>query len=392
MPWKESGPMEERMRFVVAHQSGLYTMSELCRGFGISRRIGYKWLARFGAEGVAGLRDRSRAPKSSPQQMDPFCEAVLLEAKKAHLHWGPRKILAWVRKQHPALAEALPAASTVGELFARHALVERRPRRPRPPRTIAGALQAGEPNEVWTADYKGEFRLSTGRYCYPFTLADACSRYLLACRAQSATSLAGAQEGFREAFRTYGLPRAIRTDNGSPFVGQGRSGLSTLLVWWIQLGIRHQRIPPGRPDQNGRHERMHRTLKAETTRSPGATLAHQQQRFDAFVAEYNEERPHEALGQQTPASRYECSPRPYPERIAPPEYPGHFERRKVDGSGRFKFARRVFFVAQPLASQWLGLREIEEDLWSVQYYDHELGRIDSSTGAFVVKVLPMSPV
>jgi putative transposase len=253
-------------------------------------------------------------------------------------------------------------------------------------------LKAEAPNDVWSADYKGEFRLASGPYCFPFTLSDAYSRYLLSCRAQSSTSLLGAKSALTEAFRRYGLPWAIRTDNGTPFVGHGISGLSQLGVWWIKLGILHQRIAPGRPDQNGRHERMHRTLKAEATRPPEGSNDAQQTRFDAFGYEFNHERPHEALEQRTPASLYQPSPREYPERIAGPEYPAHFERRKVDAGGHFKFRGRSLFIAHPLANEWLGLIEMDEDVWSIRFYNQELGRLNPRAGTFVIKVSTMSPV
>lgn len=392
MPWKESGPVDERIRLIQAHRSGLYSMTELCAAFGVSRRVGYKWLERYEANGLAGLADRSRAPRTSPQRMTKAVEALLLAAREKHPTWGPRKILSWLLRRDPKLEGALPAASTVGDLFRRHGLVKKRRRRASRSYDVAGALQTEAPNDVWTADFKGEFRLGDSQYCYPFTLADAHTRYLLACQAETATSLVGARSGFLNAFLTYGMPEAIRTDNGTPFVGQGASGLSTLSVWWMKLGIRHQRIPKGRPDQNGRHERMHRTLKAETTRPPEGCSEKQQGRFDRFRREFNEERPHEALGQQTPASLYENSPRAYPERIAPPEYPGHYERRKFNNVGGFKFGGLSFFVSQPLAGETLGLVEIDNDIWSVRFYDHELGRINPRKGDFIIRVLPMSPV
>jgi hypothetical protein len=234
--------------------------------------------------------------------------------------------------------------------------------------------------------------LASGPYCYPFTLTDAYSRFLLACRAEDSTNLEGTRRGLVEAFRRYGLPRAIRTDNGTPFVGHGLSGLSQLGVWWIKLGIVHQRIDRGRPDQNGRHERMHRTLKRETTRPPEASTDAQQNRFDVFRHEFNHERPHEALDQETPASTYERSSREYPERIAAPEYPLFYEVRKLDINGRFKFRGHSVFSAHPLAYETIGLVEVDDDLWSLRFYDHELGRLNSRTGTFIIKVSPMSPV
>lgn len=393
MPWKQSGPMEERIRFVAAYQDGLWTMSELCQHFGISRRVGYKILRRYEHEGLEGLKDQSRAPHRSPQRISAAVESVLVEAREAHPTWGPRKILAWLIRQQPAFGDLLPAPSTVGDLYRRRGLVKARKRRTsRPYPAAAGPLQSERPNEVWTADFKGEFRLGSGRYCYPFTLADAHSRFLLSCNAQGSINMSDTRAAFLEAFRTYGLPQAIRTDNGRPFVGYGMSGLTQLGVWWIQLGIRHQRIPKGRPDQNGRHERMHRTLKAEATRPPEASLKAQQQRFDAFCREFNQERPHEALGQQTPASCYQSSERRYPQRPQAPEYPGHYELRLVSRSGLIRFKGVTLFIATPLAGETLGLCEIDDDLWSLQYYDRELGRISPKQRKPKIKLLPMSPV
>lgn len=392
MPWSVSDVMDQRMKFIEAYFSGLYTMTELGQAFGISRQKGYKWVARYRGGGEAALHDRSRAPKRSPQRGDPAIQALLIAARQAHPTWGPRKIRPWLLRRHPELAGQLPAASTVGDLFRRYGLV-RSPRR-RGPRsfTAAGALEPAAPNDVWTADFKGEFRLASGPYCYPFTLVDAYSRFILCCRAEASTSLEGTRQALREAFRDFGLPHAIRTDNGTPFVGHGLSGLSSLGVWWIKLGIRHDRIPKGRPDQNGRHERMHRTLKAEATRPPEASVPEQQRRFDAFVNEFNHDRPHEALDQTPPASSYRSSARTFPERILEPDYPGHFERRKVDRAGGFKFKDRRYFLAHPMAGETLGLIELDEDLWSVRFYDQELGRINPRTGHYLVKVSPMSPV
>jgi transposase InsO family protein len=261
--------MEQRIRFVAAHGEALWSMSELCRRFGISRRSGYKLLHRYKQEGLDGLKDRSRAPRHSPQRISSAVETVLLEARHKHPTWGPRKIVAWLVEKQPAFRDLLPAPSTIGDLYHRHGLVRSHRRRPGQSEPAAcGGLHTRTSNELWTADFKGEFRLGSGNYCYPFTLADAHSRYLLSCNAQEAITMAETRTALLKAFRVYGLPEAIRTDNGKPFVGNGQTGLSRLGVWWIQLGIRHQRIQRGRPDQNGRHERMHRTLKAEATLPP----------------------------------------------------------------------------------------------------------------------------
>lgn len=392
MPWRESGPVDERTRLIEAHESGLYTMTEVCDSFGVSRKTGYKWLGRYRAGGRAALGDRSRAPLHSPQRMDEAIERLLLEVRSARPRWGPRKILAYLAREQPELAGRLPAASTAGDLFKRKGLVKERRRRRARAFDPAGVLETGAPNEIWTADYKGEFRMKNGRYCYPLTLVDAHSRFLLACDAQASTSVAGARKGCLEAFRAYGLPQAIRTDNGTPFAGHGQSGLSQLSVWWIKLGIRPQRIPKGRPDQNGAHERMHRTLAEETARPPANDLRRQQARFDDFRRDFNDERPHEALEQQTPASHYHSSVRAYPARLRAPEYPGHFERRTVDQSGSFKFRGLRRFIAQPLAGELLGFVETGTDLWSIRFYGHELGRMNPPQGKMFIKVLPMSPV
>jgi putative transposase len=392
MPWKVSDVMDERFRFVLAHESGLYTMTDLCRRFEISRETGYKYVRRYKEHGMEGLRDLSRAPHTCPHRMAPDLTLLLLETRDAHTTWGPKKLLRWLRRKHPARADELPAVSTYGDLLVREGRVKRRKPRSKPAYTPAAPLYTQAPNEVWTADFKGEFRLGNGQYCYPFTLADAHSRYLLACQAENSTALAGVRHAMVATFREHGLPQALRTDNGTPFVGHGLSGLTALSVWWIKLGIRHQRIQKGRPDQNGSHERMHRTLKAEATRPPEASLAPQQCRFDGFRREFNDERPHEALDQYTPSSIYRGSTRPYPESLLTPEYPAHYERRKIDGNGHFKFRGHRLFIAHPLAGESIGLVEIDEDLWSVQFYDHELGRITPVNGNFFIKVSAMLPV
>lgn len=393
MAWKECDAMDQRIRFVLDHESGLYSMTDLCRSYEISRQTGYKWLERYQTGGVEDLQDRSRAPKHCPHRIKGSIEAALIESRESHPHWGPRKILAWLARKRPELAEHLPAASTVGDLYLRRGLVK--PKRRRGPRTYetSGALKADAPNEVWTADYKGEFRLSCGPYCYPFTLADAYSRYLLLCRGTSTSTIDFTKRALTDAFRSHGLPSAIRTDNGTPFVSpNGLTGLSRLGVWWIKLGIHHQRIPKGRPDQNGRHERMHKTLKAEATRPPEASFSKQQSRFDAFCHEYNLERPHEALNQETPGSHYEGSDREFPEQLSAPEYPAHFERRKVSVVGAIKFAARPIFLAHPLAGEYVGLLEIDDDIWSIQFYNYELGRMNLRTGKISIKVSTMFPV
>jgi putative transposase len=374
MPWKKTDPMEERLQFLAAHQSGLYSMTELCARFGIERNTGYKWVRRFTAEGLLGLQEKSRAPKHCPHRISAEVEAALLEAKCAHPSWGPRKVLPWLSRRRPDLL--LPAASTAGELFRRAGLVQSKRRRRIQRHPGSAPLRPQAPNQVWTADFKGQFKTGDGVYCYPLTVADAYSRFLLSCSARLSTKQVEARPVLEGLFRTYGLPAAIRTDNGAPFATPAFCGLSKLSVWWIKLGICHQRIEPGRPEQNGAHERMHRTLKAEATRPPERDQATQQERFDRFCAEYNQERPHEALGQQPPAMRYQRSNREMPEEITGPEYPGHFEVRRVSRAGTFRFRSRQLFLSDTLLEEWIGLEESEDGVWSIYFYDVLLARLD----------------
>jgi len=298
--------MDERLQFVRDAQRDRFTMSELCARYGVSRRVGYKWLARYEAEGRRGLVDRSHAPHHCPHTIRPAMEELLIAARVAHPQWGARKLLAVLARQHPRI-RAWPVPSTVADLLARRGLVHKRhPRRkPSHPGVVRPVTDA--PNDLWTADFKGQFRTGNGVYCYPLTLADQHTRYLLACHGVLSTQTVTAKPVFERAFREYGLPHAIRTDNGVPFATQAIHGLSYLNVWWMRLGILHQRSRPGCPQDNGAHERMHRTFKREAIKPVRADCAAQQRNVDAFQHEYNEERPHERLQQQTPASQYHGS-------------------------------------------------------------------------------------
>ncbi len=374
MPWNQTDPMKQRTRFVLAYEDGLYTMTELCARFGVSRKTGYKWLDRYHEQGLDGLKDQSRAPHYCPHRTAEDIEALLLETRRSHPRWGPRKLIDYLRPRYPDVS--FPAASTVGALLKRHGLVEgkRRPRKTKHPG--AGTLVTTAPNQVWGADFKGEFRLQNGVYCYPLTVTDAHSRYLLACRALPSTQQKGAFAVFERLFKERGLPEAIRTDNGRPFATNALWGLSRLSVWWIKLGISRQRIAPGKPQQNGRHERMHRTLKAETTRPPEHEMTQQQERFDAFQQEFNHERPHEALGGAVPASVYAQSARAFPEQLAEPAYAGHYEVRRVSTAGMFRFKQRQVFLSQALSNEWIALEEVADGLWSVYFYEVLLARLD----------------
>lgn len=379
MPWERTDPMDQRMRFVLAHRQGLYSMTELCTQFGIAPKTGYKWLARYAAEGALGLQDRSRAPHTCPHRTPPEVEAQLLELKRQHPAWGGAKIRKLLQQRAPTLP--LPAASTVDALFARHGLTQpRRPPRATPRRSGAGVLATTAPNQVWTADFKGEFRLGNGRLCYPLTVQDAHSRFLLACEALPDRRIEGVEPVFQRLFREYGVPEALRTDNGAPFGSGGLGGHTRLSIQWVRLGIDVQRITPGRPTENGRHERMHRTLKAATTRPSEPDLIRQQERFARFRTEYNEVRPHAALGLATPASQYRPSPQALPDPVPAPQYPGHYEVRRVNHAGRFHLHGQQPFLSEVLINEPIGLTEEEPGLWSIYYYHQLLARFHEGTG------------
>jgi len=366
--------MRERRCFVSQVQLGLFGMSELCERYGVSRKTGYKWMKRFEAEGEAGLEARSRAPQRSPGRTAEVVVKAIVEVRKKHPRWGPRKILEVLRRARPELE--LPSASTAGEWLRRAGLVQGRGRRSRwehPGRPVG---EVTGPNQVWTADFKGQFRMRDGVYCYPLTVMDRYSRYLLRCDAKLSTEIKGAQAVFERLFREVGLPEAIRTDNGEPFASRGIHGLTALNVVWLRLGIRHQRIERGHPEQNGSHERMHRDLKAETTRPPGGHLGQQQEHFDRFRETYNTERPHEALTYRKPAEVWQPPPRQHPSKIAPPDYPGHFEKRLISTTGCFSFKGRPIFLSTVLAHEWVGLESVDDGIWSLVYYNVLLARFD----------------
>lgn len=362
----------ERARFIALHEEGLYSMCELCARFGISRKTGYKWLGRYQTEGLEGLEDQSRAPHSCPHRTAAKTEAALVHAREAHPTWGPKKLLPHLARTQPELR--LPARSTAGEVLKRHGLIQERKRRRKPLHPGGTTLVAEAPNDVWMADFKGEFPTRNGAMCYPLTVTDAHSRFLLGCRALASTQHAGAQPVFTALFAEYGLPCALRTDNGTPFSSTAIGGLSRLSVWWIKLGIEHQLITPGQPQENGRHERMHRTLKAETTRPPDWDLPGQQARFDGFRREFNAERPHEALAQRTPGSLYTPAARSLPGRLPEPEYSGHLSVRRVGPRGSISFAARPLFLSEVLAGEQVGLEEVDDGVWSVFFYGLLLGR------------------
>jgi len=381
MPWVETDTMEQRSQFITDHRRGHYSMSELCARYGISRTTGYECLARFEEGGRSGLAPRSRAPHTCPHRIADELAALLCATRRKHPDWGAGKLLDFLGPRHPAVH--WPARSTVNDLLGRQGLLERRRRR-RPhqhPGVVPATTQ--EPNDLWTADFKGQFPTQDGVLCFPLTVADLHARYLLGCHGLGSTRREGAHHVFERLFHHFGLPRAIRTDNGVPFATTSLHGLSWLNVWWMRLGIVHQRIQPGRPQQNGAHERMHRTLKRRAIRPPRANLAAQQRAFDRFRREYNEERPHDALQGHTPASQYRASPRPMPTRLPPQEYPGHYLVKKITTGGTFRFQRRLLFLANPLVGHHIGLEETDDGIWAIYFNTVLLATLDER--AFVIR-------
>jgi len=377
MPWQKTDVVNERLRFVAQAQEGLYSIPELSARYGVSRQTGYAIVDRYNERGIDGLKDRSHAPVHCPHRTPEAIREVLLASRTAHPTWGPRKILAWLRARHPDMA--LPAASTVGDLYSRELLTKRRPRRRHWNQPGRATVPVKGPNDLWTIDFKGEFRTLDGTMCYPLTIADAHTRFLLAVDGLTSTAHAGARAVVERVFKEQGLPAVIRSDNGGPFATKAIAGLSRLNVWWTQLGIKQDRIAPGRPDQNGSHERMHLTLKQETVVPPASDAQAQQERFDAFRGEFDFERPHEALEMQTPGSLYTRSPRELPERLPEPEYPAHCVIRQVRANGILYFRDRSIFLSELLIGQLIALEEIADGVWSIYFYDLLLARLDERT-------------
>ena len=372
----ETDAMEQRRRFVHDVTSERWTMTELCARYRISRPTGYLWLARYQASGVAGLEPRSSAPRTCPHQTPSDVEASILAARR-RLGWGAKKLRRWLQDHQPLVA--WPARSTINDILDRHGMLRKQRRRSDWAHPGGVPLTSAAPNDVWPADFKGQFRTGDGRYCYPLTVTDHYSRRVLVCRGLLAITVAEAQAVFQRAFRDYGLPRAIRTDNGMPFTGPGLQGLSSLNVRWMQLQIVHQRIRPGCPQANGTQERMHRELKRETARPPAATARAQQRRFDVFQQRYNAERPHEALGDCTPDSLWVPSPRRYPEGRLTPHYPGHVEVRRVSRGGTIQWRGDLIFLSEVLRGEDVALEEVADDCWNLVYYTTLLARWDGRT-------------
>jgi putative transposase len=382
MPWKEYSVPDRRFDFVAMYRTGDLSMADLCRSFCISRKTGYKLIHRFQTFGPKGLCDLSRAPHRHPNAVSYEVERAVIALRSLHPTWGPRKLLAHLART--SLEVSWPVTSTIGFILKRNGLVV--PRRRRSKAIHAGlppfAPDIG-PNSVWSADFKGQFTMGDGNRCYPLTITDSFSRFILRCQGLPSTHAEGVRPIWIAAFRQYGLPAAIRTDNGAPFASHGLGGLSRLAVWWIKLGITPERIKPGCPQQNGRHERMHRTLKEEAARPPSHDMRAQQRAFDRFRHEYNHVRPHEALGQVTPVSIYERSAREYPLRLPRIEYPSSMTVRSVRTSGYVRWRGDMLFVSETLIGEPVGFDPIDDRYLRLCYGPVPLAVLDTHTATWV---------
>jgi len=374
--------MEERLKLIADHLAG-YSITELSVIYGVSRKTIYKWTKRYDRLGQDGLKEICRAPVNHPNQTDEEIIGRLVEAKLLHMTWVAKKLLDFLRLRQPHIY--LKAAATTEKWLKRRGLVKARRLRKRTPAYGEPFLACDAPNRVWSADYKGQFKTGDGRWCYPLTITDNMSRYLLTCKGLYSPCHADTRPWFEQAFREFGLPEAIRTDNGTPFAGRGVTGLSRLSVWWIKLGIRPERIASGKPQQNGRHERMHRTLKQDTAKPPKPDMDRQQVRFDEFRQEYNYERPHEALNQKTPARFYKPSPRRFPERIREPEYDHGVEVRTVHHQGEIRFKKNHYFLSELLAGAQVGFVEAGDGKYEIRFGFHPIGILDLRLGMVVPK-------
>jgi putative transposase len=373
MPWKEELPMNQKTQFVSEYLRHSLSFTELCQRYHISRKTGYKWIARYQAQGPPGLVDRSRRPHCSPDKTPEALRRAIIEARHRHPSWGAKKLLKLLERKDPQAA--WPSRWTVCEILKREGLVRQKTRRrktghPGKPTSIVTA-----PNELWCVDFKGQFKTRDGRYCYPLTVSDSYSGYLLGCHGLLSTETLGAKEVFTRLFKKHGLPAAIRSDNGTPFASTALGRLSQLSVWWIRLGIRPELIEPGKPQQNGQHERMHRTLKAETTRPPGANLEKQQRLFNSFLREYNEVRPHEGIELKTPASIYEASARRFPKQVPELFYPAHYETRLVSKNSGMRWNSQWVAVSHTCAGLNVGLEQVDHGIWDVYLGPVKLGRL-----------------
>jgi len=395
MPWKECSVVDEKVKFVARLIEG-EKMAPLCREFNIARKTGYQIWQRYKRFGQEAFVEQKRTPYRYANKLPVQLEMLILELKKEFPDWGAPKLREKILRRHPEVK--LPAISTIHAVLDRHGLVQSALRRRRYKAEGTVLTDVAEPNDLWCADYKGEFMLGDKRYCYPLTITDYASRFLLCAEALSSTREDFAFETFTRIFKEFGLPGSMRTDNGTPFAsGNSLYGLTKLSVWWLRLGINLERIKPGHPEQNGRHERMHLTLKRSTTRPPGNNLLEQQEKLDHFIEEYNQERPHQGIGMKYPTELYKPSPRPY---LGTPElfYPFHDKTIQVTQCGRICRGRVKVNLSTAFAGQEVGIKEVEDGIWVVSFLNYDLGyfdeegkRVEPVADPFGTKVLPMSP-
>jgi len=374
MPWIETCVMHQRLKFIADYLESRYPLSELCRCYGISRKTGYKWVSRYEADGLDGLKDQSRRPHGHPHTTDARTREQIIQTKLAHQSFGPKKVVDYLRREQPT--QAWPADSTVGEILKRAGLVKAKKRRARIGADSQPFQDCHQPNAVWSSDFKGHFALGDGTRCYPLTISDNDSRFILNCRGLTRTRESDVRPWFEWSFREYGLPDAMRIDNGPPFASLSLGGVGQLSKWWIKLGIKPERIEPGKPQQNGRHERMHRSLKAAVVSPPKYSMRAQQRAFDAFVMEFNVQRSHEALGRKTPAQVYRSASRRYPERIPDIAYDNGYRVRQVRQNGEIKWQGQLLYLSQVLAKEPIGFKQVEESLWEIYFSFYLLGMYD----------------
>lgn len=380
MPWDETSAMDRKLRFVADCLREEDTMTALCARYGISRETGYKWHRRYLELGPAGLEERSRAPLHHGRRTAEEIAAPIIALRRERPQWGARKLLAVLARRQPDVA--WPAASTATDILRRAGLIKTQRRRRRPVPVEQPFQAVREANDTWCIDFKGWFRTRDGTRCDPLTVSDAYSRYLLASEIM-AERIEPVREAVDQLFHDHGLPLAMRSDNGSPFGSRGAAGLTRLSAHWAKLGIRLEFITPGQPQQNGRHERMHRTLKAETAKPPAATRADQQARFDAFRHDFNDNRPHEALDQRRPAELYRPSPRAMPERVPEPWYDADHDVRRVRTSGEIKWHGKLIFISEALVGEPIGIREIEDGSCLIRFAELDIGLIDQRSNRFL---------
>lgn len=376
MPFAETQVMDQRQRFVHDAHCSLMSFSELCRHYGISRRTGYKWLERWVTSGPEGLQDRTSRPRSSPVATSAEVVEAILEVRRKHTDFGAKKVT-WYLQRHRRDLQ-LPSLTTIHNILHRHGLVPERRKRVRRWHPGRPTTEALHPNTLWSMDFKGQFRTRDGRYCYPLTVQDVHSRFVLACQGKLDVSLEGVRPVFVQLFQEHGLPERIRSDNGAPFASSALGRLSQLSVWFIRLGIIPELIEPSSPQQNGKHENMHLVLKRQATRPPQANLGAQQRVLNKFRHEYNWVRPHEALNGALPSDLYRASPRPYPRRLEPIIYPEHFEVRRVSTNGGIKWFDQWVNVSHLLGEQYIGMEEVDAGIFDVYFGPVWLGRFIES--------------